>query len=66
MKSARQNYLADMAYILASGKRLRDDAKPFTEILRQPDATQDNRTGQEILDSIRDKIVERRRKGETV
>lgn len=53
MDNARSNYMADMLYVIASGKRLSGAAKPFSAILagkeKKPD---DSRSGADIVSGL--------------
>lgn len=53
MQNARENYVADMLYVIASGKRLSAKAKPFSAILGEREKKpKDSRSGEEILSGL--------------
>lgn len=53
VQTARENYKADMLYVVARGMGLSSSARPFSAYLRKPEKKQaDDRSGKEILGDV--------------
>lgn len=55
----RDVYIADLLWVIASGRRLKSEAKPYSEQLSSANLPRDNRSGKEILADVRENIRNR-------
>lgn len=61
----REAYIADLLWVIASGRRLKSEAKPYSEQMGSANLPRDDRSGKEILEDVRNNI-RKRLKGKVV
>ncbi len=55
-ETKRLDFIADMLWVIGSGRRLPEHVKPFSEAFESASKSTDSRTGEDILSDIHLKI----------